>query len=163
LGGGWHYSIRFPVDARTGFIAGEQGRIYATADGGTSWQKQTIFPPTTRTLRSVWFPTDNQTGYAVGDYGTILKTTDGGPSWVEETPEIRGQRLEVKFKATPNPFTTFASVPGHERERFALYDITGRQVGIYRGDQVGVGLPPGVYFLKTKDVSSPPVRIVKVR
>ena len=68
------------------------------------------------------------------------------------------------FKATPNPFTSFARVPGHENERFTLYDVSGRQVGTYQGDRIGEGLAPGVYFLKGMENNGhAPVRIVKVR
>jgi hypothetical protein len=66
-------------------------------------------------------------------------------------------------RACPNPFTSFATLPGHEAERFSLYDITGRKVGTYKGNQIGYGLSPGVYFLRTADGSSKPLRIVKLR
>jgi len=88
----------------------------------------------------------------------------------------RGQRLEVRIKATPNPFTSFTSVPGQEKETFELYDIAGRKVGMYRGDRIGANLPAGVYFLKYQEMLKQPmnqvqgmvqhdeiVRIVKLR
>jgi hypothetical protein len=83
---------------------------------------------------------------------------------VEETAEVRGQRLEVRLTAKPNPFTTFATLPGHEAERFSLYDVSGRLVGTYKGDRIGEGLAPGVYFLNGMgNAGAAPVRIVKVR
>ena len=85
------------------------------------------------------------------------------PSGVEEG---RGQWSMVKgqgFTAKPNPFISFAIVPGHERDNFSLYDISGRLVGTYRGDRVGEGLSPGVYFLRGEDKAGRPVRVVKVR
>jgi len=117
---------------------------------------------TTNTLRSVYFPMDAQTGYAVGDSGIILKTTDGGVG-VEEKAEVRGKRLEVRLKATPNPFTYFTTLPKHEAELFNLYDISGRKVGVYKGDRIGEGLRPGVYFLRSSDQNGKPLRVVKVR
>ena len=63
----------------------------------------------------------------------------------------------------PNPFTSYTSVPGQEAERFALYDISGRKVGVYKGDRIGEGLSPGVYFLREAGRGSPLARIVKVR
>jgi hypothetical protein len=51
------------------------------------------------------------------------------------------------FKITPNPFTSFATLPGHENERFTLYDNAGRRVGAYWGNRIVEGLSPGVYFL----------------
>jgi len=82
---------------------------------------------------------------------------------VEETTGVRGQRSENRLTATPNPFTSFASVPGHLADRFALYDVSGRRVGTYRGDRIGEGLRAGVYFLRTLEGKAGPVRIVKVR
>jgi hypothetical protein len=84
-----------------------------------------------------------------------------GNSGVEGAPPVpSGLSL---YGAFPNPFTSFAAVPGHGREAFSLYDVSGRKVGTYRGDRVGEGLPPGVYFLRSADGSSGPLRIVKVR
>jgi hypothetical protein len=86
---------------------------------------------------------------------------------VEETAEVKGQRSEVGLTAKPNPFTSFAILPGHEAERFSLYDISGRKVGTYRGDRVGEGLGPGVYFVckgtACRAPTTAPLRIVKVR
>jgi len=81
----------------------------------------------------------------------------------EENKGFEGSRVQG-FKITPNPFASFARVPGHEGERFALYDVSGRQVGTYKGDRIGDGLAPGVYFLKGMgNAGAAPVRIVKVR
>jgi Tol biopolymer transport system component len=74
----------------------------------------------------------------------------------------------TRLKVLPNPFTSFATLPGHEAERFSLYDVSGRKVGTNRGDRVGEGLAPGVYFLKYEEMLKQVqhdeiVRIVKVR
>ena len=85
------------------------------------------------------------------------------PSGVEETG---GQEFRINgqcLKATPNPFVSFATIPGHERETFALYDISGRQVGTFRGDRVGEGLEPGVYFLRPEGRDGKTTRVVKIR
>ena len=63
----------------------------------------------------------------------------------------------------PNPFVSFASVPGYGREQFALYDISGRLVGMYQGDKIGADVSPGVYFIKRAGADGVPVRIVKLR
>jgi len=99
----------------------------------------------------------------------LIKTDANGNVGVEEErgqgdKGTRGQGVTV----TPNPFTSFATLPGHEAERFSLYDISGRKVGTYRGDRVGEGLAPGVYFLKYQEMLKQVqhdeiVRIVKVR
>jgi hypothetical protein len=66
-------------------------------------------------------------------------------------------------RVVPNPFVTFATIPGYEREIFSLYDATGKLVGTCRGGRIGEGLAPGVYFLKAANRDSKPLRVVKVR
>ncbi len=85
-----------------------------------------------------------------------------GNSGIEERAEAEGRNL-VRLKAAPNPFASFAMISGHKQELFALYDISGRKVGTYRGERIGEGLSPGVYFLKPNDRDARPLRIVKVR
>jgi hypothetical protein len=159
-------ALCFPVDANTGYAVGGYGpssarvHIIKSTDGGASWPRQP--PGTSVYLAGVNFPLDARTGWVVGDSGTILKTTDGGV-WVEETPRNGPSFNAQGLKATPNPFTSFATLPGHETERFALFDVSGRQVGAYRGDRIGWDLTPGVYFLKGFKGESAPVRIVKLR
>ena len=101
----------------------------------------------------------------------LIKTDANGSSGVEETAGGRGVRdqgLGIRVTARPNPFASFATIPGHEAERFSLYDVSGRKVGTYKGDRVGEGLAPGVYFLKYQEMLKQVqhdeiVRIVKVR
>jgi len=92
----------------------------------------------------------------------IIKTDPSGNSGIEEAN--RGQQTEAqRGKPVPNPFVSYTILPGHESERFALYDITGRRVGTYKGDRVGEGLSPGVYFLRPFGEYAKPLRIVKLR
>jgi hypothetical protein len=72
-------------------------------------------------------------------------------------------RWALALRVFPNPFTSFATLPGHESERFALYDVTGRKVGTYKGNKVGANLSAGVYFLRPENGNARPVRIVKLR
>ena len=93
----------------------------------------------------------------------LIKTDSLGSSGVEEENKgFEGSRVQG-FKVKPNPFVSFATVPGHENARFALYDVSGRLVGKYQGDRIGEGLRAGVYFLKQEGKDAKPVRIVKVR
>jgi len=69
----------------------------------------------------------------------------------------------TSYRVSPNPFTSFATVSGHSSDRFALFDISGRKVGVYKGDRIGEGLSAGVYFLRALNGSSKPLRIVKLR
>jgi hypothetical protein len=63
----------------------------------------------------------------------------------------------------PNPFIGYGRVPGHELEHFALYNITGQRVGIFRGDRIAEGLAPGVYFIQGENGASSTVRVVKIK
>ena len=101
----------------------------------------------------------------------LIKTDSLGISTgVEESRQgdKETRRQGERLRATPNPFTSFATLPGHEAERFSLYDVSGRMVGNYKGDRVGEGLAAGVYFLKHQEMLKQVqhdeiVRVVKVR
>jgi hypothetical protein len=114
-------------------------------------------------------------GYIIAgiyDYGGsnpqvyLIKTDSSGRVGVEDK-KVSPPARSFPFSVRPNPFTSFASIPHHESERFDLYDISGRNVGTYRSDRIGEGLPPGVYFLRpstlTPRFSTPTLRIVKIR
>jgi hypothetical protein len=103
--------------------------------------------------------------YGNGDQVYLIKTDAYGSSGVEENSPGRIKPLtsNLSFSVVPNPFTSFASVPGHSSDRFALYDILGRKLGVYPGARIGEGLSAGVYFLKSDDKEGKPLRIVKVR
>jgi hypothetical protein len=96
-----------------------------------------------------------------GNREIYYKRNPTGNSGVEVSPSPESR--VTSYRVFPNPFTSFATLPGRSSERFALYDISGRKVGTYQGDRIGDGLPPGVYFLWESGGGYPPVRIVKVR
>jgi hypothetical protein len=73
-------------------------------------------------------------------------------------PQKAGRKLTV----TPNPFTRFATAPGHEREQFVLYGASGRTCGIHSGGRIGAGLAPGVYFIRAPAGGASAARIVKL-
>ena len=97
-----------------------------------------------------------------GNNEIYYKRNPTGNSGVEESA-LPSSDSRFLFSTRPNPFTSFASVPGHSSERFTLYDISGRRVGVYKGDRVGEGLSAGVYFLRAEGKSAKPLRVVKVR
>ena len=104
----------------------------------------------------------NYTGQGTADL-YLIKTDANGSSGVEENSGVRDQRSEVRLTATPNPFASFATVPGHSNQSFALYDISGRRVGTYKGDRIGEGLQAGVYFVRALEGKANLARIVKIR
>jgi hypothetical protein len=126
----------------------------ATNDEGTSVQ-QTQDMGYIVAGRTISFGNDSQV--------YLVKTDAQGRSGVESPVKPLGGSTMRQLEATPNPFISFARVPGHERERFAVYDVSGRKVGTYQGDRIGEGLNAGVYFIVPADKKALPVRIIKVR
>ena len=76
-----------------GWVAGRNGRIFHTADGGESWERQSAAIGAGVDLAGIQF-VDAQNGWAVGscwplEYGgmgwaLILHTVDGGQTWVQQ-------------------------------------------------------------------------------
>jgi len=149
-------------DTGHAWACGESGVIIVSTDGGRDWNSQAS--GTASTLNKIWFINERQ-GWTVGNSGVILHTDDGGRSGVWENPQGSFQPLtsNLYLSGVPNPFTSYTSVPGRPSDRFTLYDISGRRVGTYKGNRIGEGLSPGVYFLKPDGNESKPLRIVKLR
>lgn len=167
----WHFQVQCgafwlsikAVDSLHAWAAGDSGRIWATTDGGQAWFRQ--ISGTTDFLWNITF-IDTLRGWAVlgGPDSLILHTEDGGTGVEEEPLSVPLNRASGNFLSThPNPFTSFTRILGHEAERFALYDISGRKVGDYKGDRIGMDVGPGVYFLVPEDKGGKPVRVVKVK
>lgn len=96
-------------------------------------------------------------------YDVLLIKTDANGNVGVEGKTVLSPVSYLPLSVRPTPFTSFAKVPGHTTERFTLYDISGRKVGLYKGDRIGEGLVPGVYFLRAEKGDRKPLRIVKLR
>jgi hypothetical protein len=144
-----------------------------STNGGTTWGPDTRLTHTDTTANNpsvavagrkvhvVWWDWRNGTWA-----GEIYYKRDptGNPSGVEEVSQNANFKFQnAKLTITPNPFISFTTVPGHERESFALYDVSGRKAGTYPGSRIGEGLRAGVYFLKAEGQDAMPVRVVKLR
>jgi hypothetical protein len=171
----WGYCVAQTSDGGYAVAADRSNQADAwllktNAAGDTIWTK-TYGGPAQECADAVALTSDGgyilaglTTSYGAGGQDVyIIKTDAYGNAAVEkESKGFEGSRVNG-IKVNPNPFTSFASIPGHEVERFSLYDISGRKVGTYKGDRVGEGLAPGVYFLRSSDNQDKPLRIVKVR
>lgn len=101
--------------------------------------------------------TDN---YGNGDKVYLVDTDSLGISGVAARVSARPRPAIL---AAPNPFVSFATIPGHETERFDLFDLRGAKAGIDRGDRIGARLPPGIYFLKPEARDAAALKVVKLR
>jgi len=108
----------------------------------------------------VWY--DGQ-GVTWPNFEIWFKRNPNGNMDINEATANRYLVQDRGFRVLPNPFAPFTSVQGHEQEYFYLFDATGRQVGLYKGDKIGWDLGAGIYFLMPEDRNLQPVRIVKVR
>ncbi len=101
--------------------------------------------------------------FGAGYFDVYLIKTDAIGNGDVEEGKTRTKDQEIRFKAIPNPFTSFTRIPGYEKEYFVLSDITGRLVGKYNGASIGENLPAGVYFIMPQGKKLKPIRIVKVK
>ncbi len=67
------------TSATRGFIAGDEGFLAATSDGGRTWQKHTL--STAENINEIYFRNENNGYLAAGR--KVLITSDGGTTWRE--------------------------------------------------------------------------------
>jgi len=147
------------------------GRYYPVPDTLNSYQRDTYGPSDKRFLMACGpfdLPNDSTAKFVLYIIAAVDSTNlmyKAGLVGVESPPSpiARNAPGPVRYSSVPDPFTSFAKVPGHASERFALYDISGRRVGVYKGDRIGEELAAGVYFIRSLDSKDKPSRIVKVR
>jgi len=78
LQGDHFMSVHFPTPD-TGFVAGYEGSIHRSVDGGRSWVRQRRTDGATR-FRCIRFR-DGRTGFAAGEDGSVWITRDSGARW----------------------------------------------------------------------------------
>jgi len=122
----------------------------------TSWSRLPHIAVSDSAVHVVW---EDNIDY---NWEVYYKRNPTGNIGVQETDD-RYQISDYRLKVLPNPFVSYTRILGYEQESFTLYDISGRVLGAYKGDRIGVDLSPGVYFLVSENKNTKPVRIVKVR
>ena len=153
----------FQADSFSLFFSSDSGLTYSPIARGIPGSDSTYLWTVPRVTSSACFlmlwAYQNATGWDFSD--SHFRIRDG--TGVEVSPHALRLTPHAPYRVAPNPFLSFASVPGHEAESFALYDVSGRKVGVYKGDRIGSGLSAGIYFLKPEGQDSKPLRIVKLR
>lgn len=83
------------VDARQGWIVGDQGLVLHTVDGGSTWTRQSV--PTVASLRKLAFR-DARDLLAVAAGGQVIATRDGGVTWtlLGVAPVVAPQRIWLR-------------------------------------------------------------------
>jgi hypothetical protein len=139
-----------------------------STDSGSNWSSDTRLTAAPGNSHHPFLTVSNAIVHAVwneerdGNPEVYYKRNPTG-NGVEESID-QGQKGRCQgYTLTPNPFTSFARIPGHEQEAFSLYDVSGRLVTTYKGSRIGEGLSPGVYFIKAEGRDTKPLRVVKVR
>jgi photosystem II stability/assembly factor-like uncharacterized protein len=76
------FSIQF-FDTLKGVIAGDNGLLLQSNDGGNSWSANENFLNSFPDFYSISIY-NNTSGWICGRYGTLLKTTDRGATWIQK-------------------------------------------------------------------------------
>ncbi|MBI5214936.1 MAG: T9SS type A sorting domain-containing protein [Ignavibacteriae bacterium] len=129
-----------------GWVAGENGVMLKTTNGGVSWIRQQL--PTAAFIYSVNF-ISSTTGWACGEYGTIIKTTDGGTTWTPQTTSTNALLWTIQFLnsstgfavgsggkilKTTNGGTTWQSLTSPTTRFLYGMSFTSTSTGIISGD-----------------------------
>jgi photosystem II stability/assembly factor-like uncharacterized protein len=77
-------------------IAGSNGVILNSSDGGITWQNNGVSPVTDKYLYSADFINSN-TGWVAGGSGTVIKTTNGGNRWFGQYTNNPNYIININF------------------------------------------------------------------
>ncbi len=98
---GYQFGDIFFLDQENGWIVGENGLVYSTSDGGSTWANKSI---TTGIIPGFYFVhfTSSTTGLALGRafFNTpvfvVARTTDGGDSWEMQSSGLQNEMRAAK-------------------------------------------------------------------
>jgi photosystem II stability/assembly factor-like uncharacterized protein len=116
------------VDRTNGWVVGDRGVVWHTADGGQTWQLQSS--GVTCPLHSVFF-LDRERGWAVGgsalpysrrSQGVVLWTEDGGTTWNQASRLTLPTMTRVKFFDTEHGIASGAGTPVYPSGVFVTRD-----------------------------------------
>ena len=159
----WRNVDPFHADSFSLFYSSDSGMTYSPVAHGVPGSDSAFAWTVPKTYLDDCFVMlwayQNATGWDFSD--GPFRIRDG--SGVEVSSHVSPLTSHLPYRVAPNPFVSFATLPGHEKEQFALYDVSGRKVGNYPGSRIGYDLSAGIYFLKPEGQGAKPLRIVKLR
>ena len=159
----WRNVDPFRADSFSLFYSSDSGLTYSPVAHGIPGVDSTYNWTVSKTYSDDCFVMlwayQNATGWDFSDSHFRIRNGNG----VEQGNAFPSPISHLPYRVAPNPFISSAMVPGHERESFSMYDVSGRKVGTFKGDKIGAGLSAGIYFLKPEGNESKPLRIVKLR
>jgi hypothetical protein len=159
----WRNVDPFQADSFSLFYSSDSGLTYSPVAHGVPGSDSAYTWTVPKTYSDDCFVMlwayQNATGWDFSDGPFRIRRPDG----VEVTTPHPLHPTPLPLSVAPNPFISYAKTPGHEAESFALYDISGRKVGVYKGNRIGEELSSGVYFLKPAARDDKPLRIIKLR
>jgi len=100
-----------------------------------------------QTIDGGYVVTGSTSSFSTGKTELFLIKTDSMGYIGMEGPWARHPANPIRTLVRPDQPTSVARVPGHETDVFTVSDVTGRKVTVCKGDSIGAGLRPGVYFL----------------
>jgi len=156
-GGNLRTVLQYPGSPDT-LVAGGEAGVSISTDGGGHWNPMNAGLDG-RAVTALEFADHGGTYLIAGTVGGSCYAWQFGAG----IGALPGARVRSGRDARPNPFISFCRIAGNERDEFAIFDHSGRQVGTAKGDRIGAGLAAGVYFVRGIESNTAPVRIVKTR
>lgn len=123
-------SVQF-VDDRHGFITGEFGKVYRSADGGQTWTAAPAISDDFYPYAALF--TSARDGYVAGLAGAMLRTSDGGQSWTAlANPGALPQYGLARVGQAIYSVGMGGSLQRLEQERWVALDYGPRTPGMLR-------------------------------
>ncbi len=146
----YHGETLFFLNENIGFIAGKEGKIYKTTNGGLDWYKEETYTLFRDYFNKIVFsPTGN--GLAVGLYGTILYNENG--NLISSNFDLNPKLATVQI--FPNPTSqeiNLVSENINDKSILQIFNTNGNLISEIKGNQSNYpidvrSLPAGTYFI----------------